>query len=153
MYIPYAANAIDSRFERFLVYLSNMVMKLESVPWLWIKTHANNIFILQGENIADNGGLREAFLAYQKYIDRNGEEPRLPGLDQYSPQQIFFLSNANIWCGSITKEGLLNQVLTDPHSPGKFRVLVPMQNMEEFSSVWSCPVGSSMNPEKKCIVW
>lgn len=107
----------------------------------------------QGENIADNGGLREAFLAYQKYIDRNGEEARLPGLDQYSPQQIFFLSNANIWCGSITKEGLLNQVLTDPHSPGKFRVLVPMQNMKEFSSVWSCPVGSNMNPEKKCVVW
>ncbi|XP_042859391.1 neprilysin-1-like isoform X2 [Penaeus japonicus] len=107
----------------------------------------------QGENIADNGGLREAFLAYQKYIDRNGEEPRLPGLDQYSPEQLFFLSNANIWCGSITMEGLLNQVLTDPHSPGKFRVLVPMKNMEEFSTVWSCPAGSGMNPEKKCVVW
>ncbi|KAG0716005.1 Neprilysin-1 [Chionoecetes opilio] len=107
----------------------------------------------QGENIADNGGLREALLAYKMYVDRYGEEPRLPGLTDYSPMQLFFLSNANIWCSSITNEGLLNQVLTDPHSPGTFRVLVPMSNMEEFSEIWECPVGSNMNPEHKCVVW
>lgn len=64
----------------------------------------------QGENIADNGGLREALLAYFKYVERNGEEPRLPGLEEYTTSQLFFLANANIWCGSITTEGLLNQV-------------------------------------------
>ncbi|KAG0716006.1 Neprilysin-11 [Chionoecetes opilio] len=107
----------------------------------------------QGENIADNGGLREALLAYKMYVDRYGEEPRLPGLTDYSPMQLLFLNNANIWCSSITNEGLLNQVLTDPHSPGMFRVLVPMSNMEEFSEIWECPVGSNMNPEHKCVVW
>ncbi|XP_071529338.1 neprilysin-1-like [Panulirus ornatus] len=107
----------------------------------------------QGENIADNGGLREAVLAYQKYIDRNGEEPRLPGLEEYTPMQLLFLSNANVWCTSITTASLLNQVLTDPHSPGKFRVIVPMSNMEHFSSLWNCPVGSGMNPADKCVVW
>ncbi|XP_063881481.1 neprilysin-1-like isoform X2 [Scylla paramamosain] len=107
----------------------------------------------QGENIADNGGLREALLAYQLYVERFGEEPRLPGLTEYSPMQLFFLNNANIWCTSTTMEGLLNQVLTDPHSPAKFRVLVPMLNMKEFSEIWSCPSGSGMNPEHKCQVW
>ncbi|KAG7158196.1 neprilysin-1-like isoform X2 [Homarus americanus] len=107
----------------------------------------------QGENIADNGGLREALLAYQKYIERSGEEPRLPGLTNYTPFQLFFLANANIWCGAITTEGLLNQVLTDSHSPARYRVLVPMSNMKEFSSIWGCPADSGMNPPHKCVVW
>lgn len=108
---------------------------------------------LQGENIADNGGLREAFLAYLEYVNRTGEEPRLPGLTDYTPIQLFFLSNANIWCNTITDEGLVNQILTDPHSPGKYRVLVPMMNMAEFSTAWNCPAGSPMNPADKCVVW
>ncbi|XP_076036619.1 uncharacterized protein LOC143022352 [Oratosquilla oratoria] len=107
----------------------------------------------QGENIADNGGLREALFAYRKYVDRNGEEPRLPGLENYSPEQLFFIANANLWCGSITNQGLLNQILTDPHSPSQFRVNGPMSNMEEFSKIWSCKDTSLMNRPKKCVVW
>merc|ERR1711962_902947 len=114
--------------------------------------HVNGINT-QGENIADNGGIREAYMAYQKYIERNGPEPLLPGLTQYTTEQLFFLSNANIWCSAITKEGLLNQVLTDPQSPSDFRVIGPMSNMEEFSQHWNCPVGSNMNRENKCVVW
>ena len=86
-------------------------------------------------------------------MERNGEEPRLPGLEHYTPYQIFFLSNANIWCTSVTPEGLLNQVLTDPHSPGKFRVKGPMSNMQEFSEIWGCTSEDAMNPSDKCVVW
>jgi len=107
----------------------------------------------QGENIADCGGLREAYLAYQQFTTQYGVEPRLPGLDQYTPNQIFFLANANIWCAAITDEALLNQVLTDPHSPEKFRVLGPMSNMAEFGNEWNCTLGSTYNPVDKCIVW
>ena len=63
-----------------------------------------------GENIADNGGLRESYLAYQNYVAQYGVEPRLPGLEEFTPNQIFFLSNANIWCSTMTDEALLNQV-------------------------------------------
>lgn len=49
-----------------------------------------------GENIADNGGIREAYRAYQSYVNYYGEEARLPGLDEFSPNQLFYLGFANV---------------------------------------------------------
>ena len=52
-----------------------------------------------GENIADNGGVREAYLAYRNWIQSNNggsEEARLPGLEQYTPDQLFFLGYGNV---------------------------------------------------------
>lgn len=50
------------------------------------------------ENIADNGGVREALGAYRLYINSIGKsEPRLPGLEKYTPEQIFFLSFAQVY--------------------------------------------------------
>lgn len=49
-----------------------------------------------GENIADNGGIREAFRAYRAYVKRNGPEPMLPGFDDFSHEQLFFISFGNV---------------------------------------------------------
>lgn len=48
------------------------------------------------ENIADNGGLREALWAYRKFVEDHGEEPKLPGLENFSNEQIYFLAFANV---------------------------------------------------------
>lgn len=48
-----------------------------------------------GENIADNGGVRQAYKAYMKWVEREGEEPRLPGLDM-DHKQLFFLNFAQV---------------------------------------------------------
>jgi len=48
------------------------------------------------ENIADVVGLKEAYLAYQRYVSKRGREPRLPGMEQYSQEQLFFLAYANV---------------------------------------------------------
>jgi predicted metalloendopeptidase len=53
----------------------------------------------QGENIADNGGLREALRAYHKFRERFPDELLLPGLTQYSPEQLFFLGFAHVSAG------------------------------------------------------
>lgn len=114
--------------------------------------HLNGINT-QGENIADNGGLREAFRAYVNYEAENGVEPRLPGLDQFTARQIFFLAYANVWCGGETDQSLQNTIATDPHSPNYYRVNVPLSNSDDFAREFSCPAGSKMNPANKCVLW
>lgn len=106
----------------------------------------------QGENIADNGGIKEAYLAYKRWVDRNGEEPLLPGI-KYNGRQLFWMSAASIWCSKTRNEELQQQIIADEHAPDKYRVLVPMSNMKYFSDDFNCPIGSKMNPKEKCLVW
>jgi len=106
----------------------------------------------QGENIADNGGIKETLRAYNSVARKYGPEPILPGMG-YSQRQLLWLSGASVWCSVRRPASLKNQVLTDPHSPSIFRVNGPFSNMPEFSKDWGCPAGSPMNPVKKCSVW
>jgi len=106
----------------------------------------------QGENIADHGGVKESIRAYDRLIARTGLEPRLPGLP-YSQNQLFWLSGGAMWCQVSRPEALKEYILTDPHSPARFRINGPFSNMVEFARDWNCPTGSPMNPEKKCRVW
>ncbi|XP_046397833.1 neprilysin-2-like isoform X2 [Ischnura elegans] len=106
----------------------------------------------QGENIADNGGVKEAYRAYEAWEARNGPEAPLPGLDLTS-RQLFWVSAANVWCSKYRPEALRLRLLTGYHSPGRYRVIGPFSNSEEFAKDFSCPLGSEMNPTKKCAVW
>jgi len=106
----------------------------------------------QGENIADNGGIKEAYLAYKKYVKQNGQEQKLPGLN-YTTDQLFWISAAQTWCSVYRPEAMKMRITTGVHSPGMFRVLGPMSNMKEFSNDFQCPEGSPMNPVSKCEVW
>ncbi|XP_023214170.1 endothelin-converting enzyme 1-like [Centruroides sculpturatus] len=103
-----------------------------------------------GDNIADNSGITVAFRAYEKYLKRHGEEPHLPGLD-FTNKQMFFIGYAQMWCESI--ESMKKTFEHDWHSPGKYRVLVPLMNSPEFAKVFNCPLKSYMNPEHKCRLW
>ncbi|XP_058061822.1 neprilysin-2 isoform X1 [Anopheles bellator] len=116
-----------------------------------VKLNLNGINT-QGENIADNGGIKEAYYAYRKWAEKHGPEPRLPGLN-LSPEQLFWLSAAQTWCSVYRPETMKMRITTGVHSPGQFRVLGPMSNMHEFAKDFNCPVGSPMNPEHKCEVW
>jgi putative endopeptidase len=82
-----------------------------------------------GENIADLGGLKIAYVALQKAL-RDRPEPGK--IDGYTPGQRFFLSYAQIWRGRMRPEAQRLRLLTDPHSPPRFRVLGPLFNMPEF---------------------
>lgn len=114
--------------------------------------HNINGKMTQGENIADNGGLKQAYRAYKKWVKRHGQEPLLPGLN-LTHDQLFFLNYAQIWCGSMRPEDALSKVRSSVHSPGPIRVLGPLSNSYDFARIYNCPVGSRMNPNKKCSVW
>jgi predicted metalloendopeptidase len=112
----------------------------------------------QGENIADLAGEQAAYIAYRKYItrQRNGvEEDRLPGLEQYTPNQIFWISYGYSWCMNIQQKSLENALLVDPHSPGSCRVNQVMQDIPQFGKDFGCAPGSPMYPlsQNRCKVW
>ncbi|KAK6012755.1 peptidase family M13, partial [Ostertagia ostertagi] len=104
-------------------------------------TYKVNGKLTQGENIADNGGVKEALKAYKKYVATKGEEARLPGLQHYTNTQIFFLSYAHFWCGQKKEAAAMQQVTTDEHSPEIFRVTGVLSNLREFAEAFSCPAG------------
>lgn len=120
-----------------------------TVPEVQLNLHGIHT---QGENIADNGGLKEAYLAYQSWAAVNGPESQLPG-HNYTANQLFWISVANTWCTCHRKESLRQDILTDSHSPPKYRVLVPLRNSEYFHKDFNCKEGSNMNPKDKCSVW
>ena len=105
-----------------------------------------------GENTADNGGLRLAYIAFladakRKNIDLTKKQ------DGYTPIQRFFLGHGQSWCGSTRPEQLRLQVQTDPHSPRQFRVNGVVQNMQEFGEAFGCKTGQPMMPVNACRVW
>ncbi|XP_075617835.1 neprilysin isoform X2 [Balearica regulorum gibbericeps] len=105
-----------------------------------------------GENIADNGGVRQAYKAYENFVKKHGKEKLLPGLEM-NHKQLFFLNFAQVWCGTYRPEYAVNSIKTDVHSPGKFRVIGSLQNSPEFSEAFSCSKSNYMDPAKKCRVW
>ncbi|XP_022110747.1 endothelin-converting enzyme homolog [Acanthaster planci] len=105
----------------------------------------------EAENTADNGGLREAYKAYEDnapYVRK-----QLPGLQNLTDEQMFFLSYAQVWCGVTTRAGADQQVKLGVHSPNRFRVIGPLQNNEDFTSAFNCPLGSYMRRSPRCKVW
>ncbi|XP_053562346.1 phosphate-regulating neutral endopeptidase PHEX isoform X1 [Bombina bombina] len=108
------------------------------------------------ENIADNGGMREAFRAYRKWIQniRGGEEETLlPGVP-LNNNQLFFLSYAHVRCNVFRPEAARDQIVNGVHSPPQFRVIGTMSNFEEFRKAFNCPEDITMNRGKKsCRVW
>ncbi len=98
--------------------------------------HINGELTL-GENIADIGGLTVAYNAYQ--LSLGGAEPRK--LNGFTGNQRVFLGWAQAWRAKARDEFLRNQVLTDPHSWAKFRVIGVMNNMPEFYAAFDVKEG------------
>jgi putative endopeptidase len=110
--------------------------------------HLNGRLTL-GENTADNGGARVAYRALQKALD--GKERK--SIDGFTPEQRFFLGFANVWCQNGTEQSYRQLAMTDPHSPGQFRVVGTITNMEEFRQAFSCKPGQPMVRENACRAW
>jgi endothelin-converting enzyme/putative endopeptidase len=105
-----------------------------------------------GENSADNGGIRLAYLALLEDLMKKSV-PVSSKVDGYTEAQQFFLGYAQDWCEKLRPETARLYAQTDPHSPGKFRVDGVVQNMPEFSRAFGCKAGDKMYAAKGCRVW
>lgn len=106
-----------------------------------------------GENIADNGGVRVAYATYERLSESSLPE-NLPGLEDFSPDQLFFISYGLVWCSSARAEAN-SMIMTDVHSPSQYRVNIPLRNFEKFASAFECGQGTQMHSsqEEKCVLW
>ena len=102
-----------------------------------------------GENTADNGGLKLAYIALMHVI---GNTPVKP-IDGYTPAQRFFLSFGQIWCQNVTDQEARKRVLTDPHSPGRWRANGAVQNSAAFEQAFGCKADQPMVSANACRVW
>ena len=110
--------------------------------------HLNGRLTL-GENTADNGGLRVSYRALLKTLE--GRKRAL--VDGHTEEQRFFLGFANVWCQNVTEQAARQLAQTDPHSPGEFRVVGSVSNMEECKEAFGCKAGQAMVRENACRAW
>jgi endothelin-converting enzyme/putative endopeptidase len=108
--------------------------------------HLNGKLTL-GENAADNGGLRVAYMSLKKAIK---DDQAIKG---FTPDQRFFIGWAQVWCENVRPESSRSQALSNEHSPGQFRVNGVVSNMPEFQKAYNCKADAKMVNAKACRVW
>ncbi|MDQ6808241.1 MAG: M13 family metallopeptidase [Verrucomicrobiota bacterium] len=110
--------------------------------------------LTQGENIADIGGIKLAYTAMQKALAKHPEASQQK-IDGFTPDQRFFLGFAQIWRNNQRDEDLKLRLNTDPHSPGRFRTIGPLSNMDEFAKAFNLPANSPMirPPDQRVNIW
>lgn len=109
-----------------------------------------------GENLADTNGVKVAYQAFKSFMNNSDVTARSSNpvlASELTNHQLFFVSYAQTWCTKYRMKSLELQMLTDPHSPGQFRVQGPLSQNEDFGKVFNCKVGTVYNPEKKCALW
>jgi putative endopeptidase len=130
------ANRLAAQFDQY-----------EPIPGVKIKGR-----LTLGENLADLGGLETAYAAYRRYVARNGEPPVIDG---FTGDQRFFLAYAQAWQGKRREGATRQQLLSDPHSPEKYRVDGIVRNFDPWYKAFNVKPGDKLYlpPEKRVHVW
>ena len=136
--------------DRYKVH-ANMLAKqfdaYEPLPGVHIKGE-----LTLGENLADLGGLEAAYTAYRRYVARHGEPPVIGG---YTGDQRFFIAYAASWQGKTREGALRQQLLSNPHSPEKYRVNEIVRNFDPWYKAFNVQPGDKLYlpPDQRVHVW
>jgi putative endopeptidase len=115
--------------------------------------HINGRLTL-GENLSDVGGIQVAYEGLQIALARQRAAGKAtPLIDGYTPEQRYFMANALIWRVKTRTEALVDQLRTDGHSPGRYRILGPMSQMQGFAKAFGCKPGDAMVAGDPIVVW
>ena len=129
-----------------------VVDQLETIPLPNGKPYENGTNYIS-EMVSDIASINASLTSYRK-LQSKVKEQKMPGLTHFSNEQLFFLSQANTWCSN---PNLLVASSRWPiysyHSENFYRIVIPAMNSPDFAKAFNCPVGSPMNPVKKCRLW
>jgi endothelin-converting enzyme/putative endopeptidase len=130
------ANMLASQFDQY-----------EPIPGVHIKGK-----LTLGENLADLGGLETAYAAYRRYVARHGEPPVIDG---FSGDQRFFIAYAQAWQGKQREGAERQQLLSNPHSPDKYRVDGIVRNFDPWYKAFNVRPGDKLylSPDQRVHVW
>ncbi|CAD6214574.1 GSCOCG00004122001-RA-CDS [Cotesia congregata] len=99
------------------------------------------------ENIADNIGVKISYSAYQDWVKKHGKE-LIYSSSQFDANQLFWLFHANFYCDYRSEYSVSTP--DESHAPKDKRIIGPFSNSLDFATDFKCPLGSKMNPVKKC---
>jgi len=136
----------QSRFKAKTDALVKQYDAFEPIPGY----HVNGALTL-GENIGDNSGLAIAYKAYK--ISLHGQSA--PVIDGLTGDQRFFMGFGQVWRSKMREAAQIQQVKTDPHSPGQFRANGTLRNQPAFYEAFGVKEGDKMylKPEDRVIIW
>lgn len=125
----------NTRFNNEAKILGDQYAKFEAAPGAFV-----NPTLTMGENIADFAGIQVALDAYHRSL--HGKPA--PIIDGLTGDQRFFLAYAQAWREKERPDALRSQVTTDPHSPGRFRVLGPLRNVDAWYKAFGITAGDPL---------
>ena len=144
-WLPADVTAYRARADR----VANVYSGFEPLPGEPINGHQT-----LGENLSDVGGMQIAYAGLQIALERQKKAGNpAPLIEGHTPEQRFFIANAIVWRIKWRNEALINQIRTGQHSPGRWRILGPMSNMQAFAQAFSCKPGDAMVSKDAIIVW
>jgi putative endopeptidase len=135
-----------SAFKAFGDRLADQYSAFEPLPGIKV-----NGRLTLGENLGDVGGISVSYAAYHRAL---GDKPA-PVLEGLSGDQRFFLGWAQVWRTLIRDEALRNRLLTDPHSPGMYRVNGVVRNLDPWYAAFGVQPDDKLylKPEERVHVW
>jgi predicted metalloendopeptidase len=127
--------------------LEEQFNQIEALPGLFL----NGKFTL-GENIGDLGGVNVAYDALQLYFKDNKKPQKI---DNFTPEQRFFMSWATVWRTKMRDDALRNLIKTNPHAPGMYRAYMPLKNIDAFYKAFDIKEGDKMflKPQDRVKIW
>ena len=139
--------ATAKKYEAHAAALVKQYDAYEPVPGVHIKGQ-----LTLGENLGDLGGLEVAYSAYRRYVAQHGEPPVIGGL---TGDQRFFIAYGYSWETKQREGALRAQLLTNEHSPAKYRVNGVVRNVDAWYKAFNVQPGDKLYlpPEQRVHVW
>jgi len=103
-----------------------------------------------GENLADHGGVKIAYYALKKHLEKTGNVKNISG---FTPYERFFISWANVWKTNISPIEADKRIITDPHSPNEWRINGTLANIPEFHKVFNVKKEDNMYRKDPVQMW